>query len=65
MGKATEEVENIPREPPHPWDAPTRVLCTWLKRGDQVNIMEEEDVDPQIETLQNHLLVVNNELHVS
>lgn len=40
------EVEDILREPPHPWDAPTCVLRTWLHRGDHVDIVEEEDVDP-------------------
>lgn len=65
VGEAAKEVENIPREPPHPWDAHACVLHTWLKRGDRVDIVEEEDVDPQIETLKNHLSVVNIELQVS
>jgi hypothetical protein len=38
------------------------VSCTWLKRGYRIDLVEEEDVDPQIEMLKNHLLVVNGEL---
>ena len=43
---ATDGVENIAQEPPHPLDAPTRVSRTWLKRGDCIDMVEEEDVDP-------------------
>jgi len=38
-------VEEIPPEVPHPWDAPTRVSQTWLRRGDHVNLLEEEEED--------------------
>lgn len=56
------EVEDIPRVPPHPWDTPARVSRTWLHRGDRVDIVEEEDVDPLIESLKNHISVVNGEV---
>lgn len=59
------EVEDIPRVPLHSWDAPARVSRTWSHHGDRVDIVEEEVVDPQIESLKNHIPVVNGELQVS
>lgn len=38
-------VEEILREVPHPWDALACVSQTWLRRGDRIDLMEEE-VDP-------------------
>ena len=38
---------------------------TWLHRGDRVDLVVEEDINPQIEFLKNHLSVVNDELNVS
>ena len=41
------------------------VSHTWLHRGDHVDLVVEEDINPQIEFLKNHLSVVNDELNVS
>lgn len=46
---------------PHPWYAPARVSQTFLMRGNRVDLVEEEkeEVDPQIESLKKHIVVVN------
>ena len=58
-------IEEVPQEPPHPWDAPTHMTHTFLKRGDRVNMVEEEDVDMLAKTLKGHISLVNSETQVS
>lgn len=58
------EVEDIRRDPPHPWHAPKRVTHTYLHRGDRCDVIEEEDVDPLTESLKKHVATVNIELQV-
>lgn len=61
---AAEGIEEVPREPPHPWDAPAHMTHTFLKRGDRVNVVEEEDVDLLVKTLKGHVSLVNSETQV-
>lgn len=43
---------------------PERVTRTWLHRGDRVDIVEEEDIDPLTESLTKHVATVNVEIQV-
>jgi len=58
---ATKGIEEVPWEPPHPWDAPAHMTHTFLKQGDRVDVVEEEDVDLLVKTLNGHISLVNNE----
>lgn len=58
-------MEEIERDLPHPWDAPERVTCTFLHRGDRVDVIEEENFDPLMESLKRHVAAVNSELQVT
>lgn len=59
------QVEEIEREPQHPWDAPESVKRTLLHLGDRVDVVEEEAIDPLTESLLKHVATVNAELRVS
>lgn len=60
--EAAEGIEEVPWVPPHPWYAPAHVTHTFLKRGDRVDVVEEEDVDPLVKTLKGHVALVNCEI---
>lgn len=41
----TEGIEEIDREPPHPWVSPPWAARTFLRRGDMLEVMEEEEAN--------------------
>lgn len=55
-------VEDIGRDPPHPWDEPERVMRTYLHHGDRCDVVEEEDVEPLTESLRKNIANMNAKL---
>lgn len=60
-----EEVEEIDRQPPCSRDTPPRPLCTFICRGDVLEVIEEEEASEQVKELKTALSSVTGRIEVS
>ncbi|CAD6265891.1 unnamed protein product [Miscanthus lutarioriparius] len=57
-----EGIEEIDWEPPRPWKAPPPAARTFLRRGDMLEVMEEEEASKQMKELQATLASASSQI---
>lgn len=60
-----EVVEEIECEPPSAQDSSPQLVRTFVRRGDSVEVVEDEKASEKVETLKATLASVSSQIHVS